>query len=333
MIVALAAIALSTSGALPPVNVRGMIRDVRQIVARSGDRVWRGYSRTSIPLLLVEPTRETLFCSPPLQGFTASGVDPVTGCDLQTRPRETPIDISATTDVEGRPTIQIGLPDAFGWSRGQWIVTVLHESFHEFQSTLPGYDKAVDRARRQLGKGGGEWMLDYPFPYAKRDVVTAFGRMDASALAFLEAPPDQDVGRLVADYVDARRAARAIVGTKDWRYYEVQVGQEGVALWTELTLAKIAGDSDREIAAVAEDRQGGLATSLRSIAKQGLGKWRRGSFYIFGAIEAKMLERVRPDWQDTYRQSPLSVGAQLDAAVRSMRWRHRPPLKAPAHSR
>lgn len=95
--------------------------------------------------------------------------------------------------------------------------------------------------------------------------------------------------------------------------YEFQVGEEGVARWTKIKLARIAGDGG--IAALADDRWGGLSTSLRSISSTGLSRWKRASFYVFGAIEAEMLERLNPSWHTDYRRAPFTLGAMLGAAL------------------
>lgn len=43
--------------------------------------------------------------------------------------------------------------------------------------------------------------------------------------------------------------------------------------------------------------------------------WRRSSFYVLGAIEASMLERVRPQWQLEYATNPFAMGSMLNASL------------------
>lgn len=296
-------------------SVRNMIRDARVIVRQSGDGIWPGYSRVTLPVQLIEPTREILFCGRTAIGFKAMPLDRVTGCGLQVRKRQLSVDLAAASYLNEQPVIQIGLPDALGMSRSEWIVTLLHETFHQFQSSLPGYQDAVSTTAQYLGQSGAEWMLDYRFPYADPKVVAAFADMNRCALAFLVGGRPHQVRQLVANYVKARRAARAAVGNTAWQYYEFQVGQEGVARWSELRLARMAGRDDEGIAAVAKDRWAGLSTSLRSMTDQGLGMWKRSSFYVLGAVEAEMLDRLTPKWRQNYIRRPFSLGEQLAAAA------------------
>lgn len=311
----LAAIAVSSAAPLPPPSVRTLIRTSRAIVQTSGDRVWPGLSRAPLPLQLVEPARELLFCVAPLRGFTPAGSDPVTGCTLQMRPRQLPVDVSAATFLEDLPVIQMGLPAALGATPADWTVTFLHEAFHQYQAVLPGYQAAIDAVGRSLGQTGVGWMLDYPFPYSDPAVGAAFAQMNTAATAFLSAKPGEDTRKYVEAYLQARRGARAAAGEKHWQYYEFQVGQEGAARWIELELADIAGRRNKAIAAVARDRRLGLFTSLRAIDSQGLRVWKRGSFYIFGAFEMAMMSRFVPDWQREYQRAPFAVGAALEAAI------------------
>lgn len=295
--------------------VRVMIRDTREIVRRSGDEIWPDYSDITLPVQLVEPTREVLFCGQRAAGFKAVDVDRVSGCGLQVRKRELPIDVAAASDLDNQQVIQIGLPSALGMSRSEWIVTLLHETFHQYQASLRGYNEAVSTVAQSLGQRGTDWILNYQFPYTDPTVVDAFADMNHCALVFLANRDPKHVARLVADYVRARHRAREAAGETAWQYYEFQVGQEGVARWTELKMARIAGHRDSRIAEVVADRWAGLSTSLRAISEQGINIWKRGSFYVFGAVEAEMLDQITPAWRHIYVRRPFTLGEQLDSAV------------------
>jgi hypothetical protein len=310
-------VALQISLAPPSPDIRAMIRDGAQIVAAQGDGVWPDLSATPVVVQLVERDREVAFCAAPIETFVMIGPDDTTGCLMQARPRDLPTDIAGATFLGDQPVIQIGAPEALEASRADWTVLLLHEAFHLYQYRLPGYQEAVDQTGRALGASDISWILGHDFPYADPAVGDAFRELHTRALTFLAAQSDADIARAVAAYVVARAAAEAAVGPGDWPYYEFQVGQEGVARWSELRLAQMAGREDAEIAAVAAEQWAGLAVSLRAINDQGLAIWRRSSFYVLGAVEAEMLHRTSPGWQDAYRRAPFSMGTLLnDAAER-----------------
>jgi len=318
MLALILAVALGASHQLPSELDRRMIADAQAIVRNDGDVVWAGLSQAPLPILLIGPEHETLFCGLNTPGFSAIGFDPITRCRMQVRARELPFDLAAATDLGNVSVIHMGLPDALEASRADWIVIFLHETFHQYQSTLPGYFSAVDVVRSRLSKTGEQWILEYPFPYADPTVKAAFAAMTLSSGQFLSAENDAQANTAIRSYVEARNRARDAMSPDDWLYYEFQVGQEGVARWTELRFAAAAGETRPDIATIGKEQTGGLAVSLNAIDSQGLHVWKRSSFYVLGAIEASMLERVRPQWQLEYANNPFAMGAMLNASLVEM---------------
>lgn len=311
----LSIVVLAANQQFPSEAERRMIAEAQEIVRSKGDMVWAGLSQAPLPVVLIGPEQEALFCGLPTDGFIAAGFDPLTRCSMQTRPRELPVDLAASTFLGDSRVIQMGLPAALDATKADWIVTFLHEVFHQYQEKIAAYEAAVGMVRERLGQTGGQWMLDYQFPYSDPGVKAAFSKMTASALLFLEASTAQQAEEAIVEYVRARESARKAAGADNWLYYEFQVGQEGVAHWSELRLAAIAGETSPEIAAIAQERSGGLAASLRAIDRQGVDVWKRSVFYVLGAIEASMLEKVQPEWQKGYEADPFSLGAMLNASV------------------
>ena len=309
--IALAAM-LASAAELPPADIRTMIRDTRRVVGREGAAIWPGFQHADLAIDVIDAQTEYLFCTSSLPGFGQSQRDPVTGCGVQTRARTLPVDLSASFELlPGRQVVAIGTPAALAMDSPTWKLTMLHESFHQYQAGLTGYADAVNAVRRALGVTGADWALSYAFPYADAGVMKAFATMTGAAHAFLIARDPATARTAVGNYVAARQAVAAIVGPKAWKYYEFQVGHEGVARWTEIVLGESAARSDPALAALAHDRRLGLATSLRAIDTQGLGVWKRSVFYVLGAIEAEMLERERPGWRADYIRTPIGLGQQL----------------------
>lgn len=317
MILALAAALAGSSPGLPPRKVRNMIRTAKSIIQRDGNTVWPDFDKIPFSMILVSPDTETLFCAPPLPGFDAAGADPITGCSVQTRKRVFEVDLAASFDVGDEPSmIVVGLPKTLGLNRTDWVLTVAHEAFHQYQSRQPGYVAKVD-ALGLAGDGkNGTWMLDYPFPYADRALGAAMEAMAVAGLAFLESNVTATRHAAIADYVKARRQAMAAVTPQQWRYYEFQVGQEGIARWTEQAVARAASGRDPVMAKAAENRRLSLVASLRSIRAQGMRVWKRGAFYEFGAVEGHMLTAMAEPWREDYALQPFAFGEQLERACK-----------------
>ena len=301
----------------PPRDVRAIIRDARLLIARHGDAVWPGLSRAPQRILLVEAARETLFCAAPTPGFIAIGDDAVSGCAMQVRPRRYDVDSEATLDEDGVPLVVIGLPRATGRTRTDWLLTLLHEQFHQYQQVLPGFAAARDRADARLRDTASDaaWMLDHPFPYADPAVAAGFARLNDLAGEFLSATTPDAARAAATAYAAARGEVTGRLDARDRCYLEFQLGQEGVARWTELQFARVAGAESPKLRRAARDRHLSLVVSLKSARAQGLGIWKRGAFYALGATEAEMLDRFAPDWRDAYRGDPLSLGQLLMRAL------------------
>lgn len=314
MIAAVVAALLTSTVAPPPLEHRALIHQAMVLVDGVGERVWPGFRRAPFQVDLIEPDREFLFCRARENGFQPLGRDPVTGCPVQSRDRVLAPDLSASfSALGGAPVIAMGTPKALENDPLHWVFTVVHEDFHQFQSVIPGYAEHVRAIKPS--DAIGDWMLSYPFPYADEKVGAAFEVMSASADAFLKASTVASARSAIRAYVMARRQARRLVPDADWRYYEFQVGQEGVARWTEMAIARAAGANDPDLAALAVDQRKALSVSLDAIHRQGLKMWKRSAFYVFGAIEAEMLEAAKPDWKSVYLKDPFSLGDQL-AAIR-----------------
>ncbi|MFK4004880.1 hypothetical protein [Qipengyuania sp. NPDC077563] len=237
---------------------------------------------------------------------------------MQFRPRELPIDLSAATDLGEHQVIMMGTASTLETTPAEWVVIVLHEAFHQYQSMLPAYVNATNKVRLNFEDGNepdARWMLDYPFPYADPQVRTIYADMTGSALQFLEASSEQQKLAAIADYLAARERAKRKVGAKNWTYFEFQTGQEGVARWSEMMLAAAAGTADSDFAAIAQETRLGLATSLRAIDRDGISMWRRSAFYVLGAVEAEMLEQTGPSWRREYPRRPFELGAMLNTAL------------------
>lgn len=166
-------------------------------------------------------------------------------------------------------------------------------------------------------------MLDYAFPYdsapvqqAVRDLATALGYA-------LDAPPGARSSALKT-VVSARDALRRRLTDADYRYFEFQLWQEGVARFIEYASARAPSadsgkpsvafeelpDYEPYSAAAAEARRG-LRQELEQLA---LGRQRRIAFYPLGAAMALVLEETRPDWKQAYGRRPFALAALLPAS-------------------
>ena len=289
-------------------SLRHSLQLARTEAATIGENLWPSYSAVPFDFLLTLEDREVLFCRPQLvDGFTALGKDPITGCDMQERASQVPKNMLAAMYAAGAGwTIVMGTPESTGRSHADWARTIHHEHFHQYQNN---FDRYFER-QNALGLAGddtsGMWMLEYPFPYRSQAFNKAFKR---SRLALQRAltSSGRAVRKDVANYLSARAELEASVPAKDWRYLELELWYEGVARWTDLVMAERSSSPPLQQSG-AEERTHVVASlaSLDPRLKE------REIVYEYGAAEAMLLQRCVPGWQASY-PNVLALGALVKA--------------------
>jgi hypothetical protein len=308
-----------------PRRDRVRLAEAMRLADKLGDDVWPGWRHTPFPVLLVTDSVEFLIGhSEPSADFARLGYDGLLAREVRTRPRQIPPTQLATFPaVSGKPTIVIGSAERTGKSSTAWVLTLLHEHFHQWQSNRPGYYAGVAGLDLAHGDTTGQWMLDYAFPYDSAPVEQAVRGLAAALGEALDASPGAKSGTL-KKVVSARDRLRGLLTAADYRYFEFQLWQEGVARFIEYAAAQAAaagsgkpsaafrglGDYEPYGAAAAEARRG-LRRELEHLV---LGRQRRIAFYPIGAATALLLEETRPGWKRAYGERPFELAALLSGS-------------------
>jgi hypothetical protein len=293
-----------------------------------GDQLWPGWSRAPFAVLLVTPDREFLVRHPsPAPDFASAGTDPALG-PVSSRPRQFDVGLLASFPaVGGISTIVIGQPANTAVKRSTaWVLTLLHEHFHQWQSSQPGYYDRVDALGLARGDQTGNWMLNYPFPYAVPAVQVAFAAMCARLNDVLAVPEGDTAATAtgVAAYLEAKARLKGLVSADDYAYMNFQLWQEGISRYTEARVAELAAAGyapGRAFAALPDvTRFDSEAQALRrrvgvQLGTVSLGEMQRTAFYAVGAGEGFLLDRVRPAWREQYLAAPLSLDGLLEGAL------------------
>ena len=184
---------LSAQSAPPPLPAvdRVRITEAHHVAAAVADSVWPAWSGAPFAMVLITPTTEFLVAAPAQgSGWSAVPFDTLFGALIHSRARQFPPAMQATFPfVNGINTIVIGEPPLTSDKNSpRWLLTVMHEHFHQWVYSQPWYYAKVATLGLDHGDKSGMWMLNYPFPYDSADVRRRFTQMTRALRQALIAP-------------------------------------------------------------------------------------------------------------------------------------------------
>lgn len=283
-----------------------------------GHVVWDGWDTAPFALLLVTQDFEYLFHHPnPSEDFQALDGDSFGLGSVYFRKRVYPTNFLATFPaVNGVPTIVVGQAEhTDAKSSTRWVLTVLHEHFHQLQMSRPGYFEQVNALDLSGGDTTGMWMLNFPFPYENPSLNEQFSELMQMLHLMLFAKEGVEA-REFSKYWKERLEWKKLLSKEDYRYFSFQVWQEGISRYTEWKLAGMASESyepteefkqlpdylsfAKASESIREELEKQLTQSLLKDEK-------RVAFYPFGAAEGILLDRLNVDWRKGYFSGELSL--------------------------
>lgn len=288
------------------------IHEFYRLAPRIAENVWPDWSSTTAPLLLVTSQTEFLTHHPnPPQDFQKIGDD------LYARPRQFSTRLLATFPAFGPPSvIVIGEPEnTEAKTSTPWLITLMHEHFHQLQDIQPGMMQAMKDLGLAHGDETGMWMLNYPFPYEKPELVRSFADLRTLLLKALDEKDDTMFRQLASEYAGERKRFFNQLSPDDRKYLSFQLWKEGIARYVQVKSAEAAAhyQPTPEYAALADYESfssyatKARADTMRELSHADLAKWQRVVVYSFGACEGFLLDRLHPKWKDAYFKNQFTL--------------------------
>jgi hypothetical protein len=279
------------------------------IVRRIGDGLWPNWSKTPFDIELL----------------TAHGAVPINIKKPVSVPSFPP-QLEATFPLSnGISTIVIGQPQfAAAKTPTRWSVTLLHEHFHQWQYSWPGYLPAVRDLGLAQKNDNGMWMLNYPFPYTQPALDRAYATMAHDLADALSNIGTSKFAASANRYFAARSAFKSGLGAKDYRYFAFQCWQEGTARYTEISVARLAAAAhasdptfltDAQAAALSGDSAHTYARTFGQLRNARLHDDERVAFYALGAGEALLLDRIAPGWHARYLDPKMDLSLRFPGSL------------------
>src|SRR5437016_7490450 len=318
----------------PSISITDRIRlaEAFRLADQIGNEVWPNWSKAPFAVLLVTPDYEFLIRHPkPSDDFAKLAYDPVLRSDVYYRKRTFSKSFLATFPINNSMISTIVVGEAENTrvkTSTPWVITLLHEHFHQLQDSQPNFYADVGALNLAHGDQTGMWMLNYAFPYDRKEVQEQFAEMSKFLAEAIKSPRTKRTKK-VRQYVEARERFRSMISTDDYKYLSFQFWKEGIARYTEYHLAHLAAakyrpskefvalKDYRSFADVAQTTYDGI---FRQLLTQKLGESKREVVYSFGAAEGFLLDRVSPRWRSRYFKDKFALG-RLYALLRRFQTR------------
>ena len=289
-----------------------------------GDKIWPKWSAAPFAVILITPDYEFLVRHPgPTPDWISLGHDTLLDARVWYRKRQFPVTFLATFPAVGNtPTIVVGQAEhTTAKTSTPWVLTLLHEHFHQYQYSQPGYYDSAATLGLAHGDSTGMWMLNFPFPYADKAVQKKFAAAARALREALYKNGTPALGNALATYRGEMATLRASISAEAWTYLQFQLWQEGIARYTEFVVAGAATRGYRPDSAFSALKDfvpySSVAQSLfmgisDQLLNEDLGDSKRSVVYDFGAAQGLILDYVQPHWRTRYFTPMFTVDARLE---------------------
>jgi hypothetical protein len=277
-----------------------------------GDRVWKNWSKAPFAVLLVTPEYEFLLRHPkPSSDFSIIRYDSLLKSNVYYRKRTMQLNSLATYPaVGGVSTIVVGQAEnTQAKTSTPWVVTLLHEHFHQLQDSQPNSYQEINALNLSRGDQTGMWMLNYAFPYDTPAVANQFMALTRSLATAVQAKSKSEFSRELKSYLAIRQQLQQMLNQDDYNYFSFQLWKEGIARYTEYRIAREALKRYtptkpfrglKDFTSFDDVSQSIMSRILNELSTLKLEEYKRVAFYPIGAAEGLLLDRTNPKWQKRY---------------------------------
>lgn len=299
------------------------IREAMTISANYGDKLFEGYSKVPFAIVLVTDSTEFLINHPnPSPDFKLLGIDDILKTNIYYRKTQFNTRFLATFPaVNGLSCIVVGTPENTNKSSTAWVLTLLHEHFHQYQNADPNYFKSVDQLNLSGGDQTGMWMLNYPFPYDSEPIKAQHELFTKALYQAVSSINTNDYRSNLKTYLAERKKLKALLSDADYRYFSFQVWQEGLARYTEFKFLELLGNyqASKEMLALPdfisfpELKNKMYDKETKNLIQNKINEAKRVSFYSIGFAEGLLLDQMNKTWRKKYLADKFYIERYADS--------------------
>jgi hypothetical protein len=286
------------------------IKEAMNTSTQFGDKLFEGYNAVPFAIVLITDSIEFLINHPnPSSDFKLVGKDSALNTDIYYRKRQfNPTFLATFPAVNGLSCIVVGTPENTKKNSTEWIITLLHEHFHQYQNAAPDYYQEVNELNLSGGDQTGMWMLNYPFPYDSLPVRNQYELYTKVLLATINNINGSGYNANLEQYLSERKKFKSILSDSDYRYFSFQVWQEGLARYTEFNFLEMLTDyiPSKEVLALPgfisfpDLKIKMQRNETKNLLANKLNESKRVCFYSIGFAEGIILDKLNDSWRKNY---------------------------------
>lgn len=286
------------------------IREAINISNRFGDTIWKGINKVPFVVLFVTDSIEFLINHPyPSADFIISEEDSLLKTKIFYRERQYSKTLLATFPaVNSVNCIVVGTPENTGKSSTDWIITLLHEHFHQFQYTQKDHYASVTGLDLANGDETGMWQLNYQLPYDSLPISSQYSKYTRALSNAISGINNKDFRKLLMQYTNERKKLIGLFKPSDYKYFSFQLWQEGIARYTEYKFLEMLDDYTPSIEVAVmpgfipfnKFKEQFLKLHLGSVTALKFETEKRVCFYDIGLAEGMLLDKLNPRWRSQY---------------------------------
>lgn len=260
-----------------------------------------------IAIILITDSTEFLINHPkPSSDFKLLGQDDVLQTNIYYRKTKFNRHFLATFPaVNGLSCIVVGTPENTNKSSTEWVITLLHEHFHQFQSSYPNYFKSVNDLDLLGGDQTGMWMLNYQFPYDSLPVINQYELFTKALYKTIKSINTKEYKSNLTHYLNERKKFKNLLTAADYRYFSFQIWQKGLARYMEYDFLKLLQNYNpsKEMLALhdfisfPELQSKMYHIQTENLIENKLNKTPRVCFYSVGFAEGILLDKLNKSWR------------------------------------
>ncbi len=286
------------------------IKEAMTISSRYGDALFNGYSKVPFAIILVTDSTEFLINHPnPSADFTLLGKDSILQTNIYYRKTKFNTHFLATFPaVNGLSCIVVGTPENTKKNSTEWVITLLHEHFHQYQNADPGYFNSVNALHLSNGDQTGMWMLNYPFPYDSLPVKTQYEKYTKALYNTITSSGSKVFKSNLQVYLTERAQLKMLLPETDYRYFSFQLWQEGLARYTEYKFLEALAtyqpsveiQSLPDFISFPSLKSAMYHSETQNLLQLKLTETKRVCFYSTGFAEGMLLDKLNKNWRKEY---------------------------------